>query len=260
MTPEVGAEGSALAEPQAERSVWEDIREAGPAGPLALLSMLLPAIGGFVLLARIDPVAEWLHAHEGSGIVIYAAAFAVLSGLAVLPTYAQAALGGWAFGLTAGLPAALVGIVGGALIGRVIASRAASKNVMAMIDERPAWAAVRAALVERGWWRTLGLVTLIRLPPNSPFALTNLALGVTRVPVVTVLIATAAGLAPRTALAVYLASGVQEQFAAEKPPKLAMFIVSAVLTVIIVVVIGKIAQNALAKIVTADSAEQEGAG
>ena len=134
------------------------------------------------------------------------------------------------------------------MIGHLISSRVGSKRVMEMIEERPGWSAVRAALVERGWWRTLGLVTLIRLPPNSPFALTNLALGVTRVPIVSVLLATALGLAPRTALAVYLAAGVEEQFSAEKPPKLAMFIATAVLTIIIVVVIGKISQNALAKV------------
>jgi uncharacterized membrane protein YdjX (TVP38/TMEM64 family) len=234
--------------PVVERTVWETFRSAGAAGPLALLAVTLPAVGGFVLLARIDPVAEWLRSNEGMGIVIYSCAFAVLSGLAILPTYAQAALGGWAFGLAGGFPAAILGIVGGALIGRLIASRAASKGVMSMIEERPGWSAVRTALVERGWWRTLGLVTLLRLPPNSPFALTNLALGVTRVPVVTVLLATAVGLAPRTALAVYLASGVQERFAAEKPPKMAMFIATALLTIIVVVVIGKISQNALARV------------
>ncbi len=249
---EPGSDDAADAGSSSERSVWDDVKQAGLAGPLALFCTVLPAIGGFVLLARIDPVAEWLRANEGAGIIIYGVAFAVLSGLAILPTYAQAALGGWAFGMAGGFPAAILGIVGGALIGRLIASRAASKNVMTMIDERPAWAAVREALMERGWWRTLGLVTLIRLPPNSPFALTNLALGVTRVPVVTVLLATAIGLAPRTALAVYLASGIEEQFAAEKPPKMIMFVVTAVLTLIVVVVIGQIAKRALARLTASE--------
>ncbi len=239
---------------EAERSVWDDFKRAGPAGPLALAAIALPAIGGFVLLARIDPVAQWLRSNEDMGIVIYACAFALLSGLAILPTYAQAALGGWAFGLAGGFPAAIVGVIGGALIGHLISSRVGSKRVMEMIEERPGWSAVRTALIERGWWRTLGLVTLIRLPPNSPFALTNLALGVTRVPIVTVLLATALGLAPRTALAVYLAAGVEEQFSAEKPPKLAMFIATAVLTIIVVVVIGRISQNALARVAAGPAA------
>lgn len=237
--------------------MWEDVRRAGAAGPLAALAVTLPAVGGFVLLARIDPVGQWLRSNEQWGILIYAAGFAVLSGLAILPTYAQAALGGWAFGLAGGLPAAIVGVVGGALIGWLISSRAASKNVMDMIEERPGWSAVRAALVGGGWWKTLGLVTLLRLPPNSPFALTNLALGVTRVPLPTVLIATAVGLAPRTALAVYLASGIEEQFRAEKPPKLAMFIVTAVLTVIVVVLIGSISKRALAQVATGAGAPGE---
>lgn len=152
--PETGERGDA---PGAERSAWSEVRRAGLAGPLAALAVTLPAIGGFVLLARIDPVAEWLRTNEGSGIILYACAFALLSGLAILPTYAQAALGGWAFGLAGGFPAAMVGVVGGALIGWLISSRVASKNVMAMIDERPGWSAVRTALVEKGWWRTLGL-------------------------------------------------------------------------------------------------------
>lgn len=102
-------------------------------------------------------------------------------------------------------------------------------------------------------------MTLIRLPPNSPFALTNLALGVTRVPLTTVLLATLLGLAPRTALAVYLAAGVEEQFRAEKPPKLWMFIVTAALTIIIVVVIGQIAKGALTRVAAgAGAAGDEG--
>ena len=71
-----------------------------------------------------------------------------------------------------------------------------------LLAERPAWLAVRDALVGRSWWKTVLVVTLIRLPPNSPFALSNATLAAARVPIGAYLVGTLIGLAPRTAVAV----------------------------------------------------------
>jgi hypothetical protein len=57
------------------------------------------------------------------GVVLYLAAFAVLGGLALLPTYAQSLLGGWAFGFAGGLPVVLAGFAGAALVNYAIAAR-----------------------------------------------------------------------------------------------------------------------------------------
>ena len=46
------------------------------------------------------------------------------------------------------------------------------------------------------------VVTLVRIPPNSPFALSNGAMAAARVPIGAYLVGTLVGLAPRTAVAV----------------------------------------------------------
>lgn len=188
------------------------VKRLGPAAPLAVASIALPPITGFTLIYFMKTVAEWLRAHQSTGVAIYAAGFAVLSGLAILPTYAQAALGGFAFGMLFGLPAAMVGFAGGAVIGYVIARRASGDRVERLVREHAKWQAVRDALVrdaERGsFWKTTGMVALLRMPPNSPFALTNLVMASVKVPWAAFVIGTVIGMLPRTAVAVWIGATV----------------------------------------------------
>jgi uncharacterized membrane protein YdjX (TVP38/TMEM64 family) len=60
-----------------------------------------------------------------------------------------------------------------------------------------------------GFWRTLGIVSLVRVPPNSPFALTNLVLASVRVPLASFAIGTGLGMLPRTAAVVYVGSLIE---------------------------------------------------
>ena len=191
-------------------------RDFGRAGPLAIFAAFAPAAGGFLLLGFMPKVAGFLDSLGPAGIAVYIAAFAITSGLAILPTYAQAALGGFAFGVAGGVPAALGGFLGGSLIGYLVARRTAGDDANRVIDKHPKWAAVRDAFVARtddpekaGFWRTLGIVTLIRVPPNSPFALTNLVMASVRVPKVIFLIGTLVGMLPRTAAVVFLGSLIE---------------------------------------------------
>jgi uncharacterized membrane protein YdjX (TVP38/TMEM64 family) len=155
---------------------------------------------------------------------IYAAAFALCTGLALLPTYAQSGLAGYTFGLVHGSAASIAGFVGGSLIGYAIARRVSGERVVRLAEENPKFAAIRRALVGedagspeggRGgsdrphhFWRTLGLVALLRVPPNSPFALMNLAMASLRVPKWPFVIGTAIGMAPRTILAAAVGSWI----------------------------------------------------
>lgn len=223
-------------------------KRSGAAGPLAVVASVMPAIGGFALLGSLNIVGPWLQSHGIGGVFLYAAAFAILAGLALLPTYAQAVLGGWAFGFAAGYPAALAGFFGGALIGYGIAWGATGDKVKTIIDEHPKWRAVREALVGSGFWKTLGIVALLRLPPNSPFALTNLVMAAAKVPRFPYLLGTLIGMAPRTGVAVYIASQIQDvATAAETRPKWMIF-VGIGLTLLVIMVIGHIAKKALEKV------------
>lgn len=191
-------------------------RDFGRAGPMAVVAAALPALGGFALIGFMPQVASALRDLGPAGWAVYAGAFALTSGLALLPTYAQAALGGYAFGVAGGLPGALVGFVGGSLIGYAAARRSAGDDANRVIDRHRTWAAVRDAFIARsdnpghaGFWRTLGIVTLVRLPPNSPFALTNLLMASVRVPLRVFVLGTAIGMAPRTAAVAWIGSLIQ---------------------------------------------------
>ncbi len=229
---------------------WRTIlRRLGPAGPLAILAAALPAIGGFALLASLPIVGPWLRDLGDWGVVLYIVGFAVASGLAILPTYAQAILGGWAFGFAIGFPAALTGFGGGALIGYAIAYRATGQRVVQLISEKPRWRAVYDALLNGGFLRTLGLVTLIRVPLNSPFAITNLVMAATRVPLIAYLPGTIVGMAPRTAAAVIIAAGLEELTeAGTHAHKRWLWIGSIVVTLVIVAIVGHIANRAITSV------------
>ncbi len=190
-------------------------RRLGPAAWLGVLWALLPAVGGFTLLAFVGPVGGWLRGHEGLGPVIYTAVFILAAGLGLLPTYAQAFVGGWAFGPFVGTISALSGFVGASVVGYVIARSVGRGRVEAEIARNAKALAVRDALIGAGPLRTLGIVTLVRVPPNSPFSLTNLVLSTTGVPLWIYVIATAVGMLPRTALVVWVASRVQGELSKE---------------------------------------------
>ncbi len=170
--------------------------------PLAIVSLVLPPLGAVFLLGHLTTLGPWLQTRGTTGVAVYIASFAVLAGLALMPTYAPAILGGWAFGDRIGLPAALAGFVIASAINYAWAGRLSGSPAARLLAERPAWLAVRDALVGRSWWKTVLVVTLIRLPPNSPFALSNATLAAARVPIGAYLVGTLIGLAPRTAVAV----------------------------------------------------------
>lgn len=231
------------------------MQRLGPMGPLGIAAALLPAAGGFALLGTLHIVGPWLRDMGSLGVGLYALAFAVLAGLALLPTYAQAILGGWAFGFAIGFPAAMAGFFGGSLIGYAIARRASGERAMQILKEHPKWIAVRNALVGgdegAGFLKTLGIVALLRLPPNSPFALTNLVMAAVKVPRIPFAIGTLIGMAPRTALAVYVASLIEGEInksavAASRPGWMVYAAIGA--SVVVLIIVGAIAKRAIDKV------------
>lgn len=235
--PECGQ--AVVAAPPGLRRTLQAIRERrlGPAAVLAALWAITPAACGFLLLAYIDTVSQWLRAHGNAGLVLYTAAFMVAGGLGLLPTYAQAVLGGWCFALLAGFPAALAGFTGAALLGYAVSRTVARRRVEDAIESSAKARAMRNALIGHGFWKTTGLVTLLRLPPNSPFALTNMALSSTGVPLAAFALGTVLGMAPRTGVAVFLGSTIEtltsDTELVPRPVKIAMAAASVVLIFVI---------------------------
>lgn len=230
----------------------EIFRRLGPAGPLAVAAATLPAIGGFVLLGFMPTISDWLRSHaDTTGLLIYIAGFALLAGLALLPTYAQAVLGGFAFQFVPGLLAALGGFGGAALIGYVIAWRASGQRAIEVIASDVKWKAVHTALVGSGFWKTLLIVFLLRVPPNSPFALTNLVMAATRVNPLPYILGTMFGMAPRTAVAVWFGASLDE-WDLSKAKNIWLLVVGVIVLLIVLAIIGQIANKAIAKVTRPD--------
>lgn len=233
-----------------KRSLWQRL---GPAGMLGLLWTVAPALCGILLLANIDPISQWLLEHKTLGVFLYTTIFILSAGFGLLPTYAQSILGGWVFGVVFGFPAAMIGFVGAAIIGYAIARTVAKDRVERIVEENVKARAIRDMLVGHGPWRTLGIVTLLRLPPNSPFALTNLVMASTGVARVPFIVGTALGMAPRTFVAVFLASEAAKtardiQTFIKEGPGPVVFIGGFVVMFIVLGVIGSLAKTALKRV------------
>jgi len=253
---EAGAEGAATPE-SGETEKHHLLKRLGPAGLLGLLWASMPAIAGFVLLGNIGSASDWLLSHEATDVAVYVAIFAISAGFGFLPTYAQAILGGWVFGAWIGLPAALAGFTGGSIVGYVITRVISQDRVEKEIADHPRAEAIRQALIGHGFWRTLGIVTLLRVPPNSPFALTNLAMASSGVRLAPYVIGTAVGMAPRTAVAVILASRAAatgardiQEFVTEGPGLLVL-LAGAALMFIVIGIIAAIANKAISHVIDA---------
>ncbi len=237
-------------ETPAKESVGAIIKRLGPAAWLGIAWAVLPAVAGITLLVKMGTATRLLVGTEESpglpfaaGVSLYIAIFVVSAGFGILPTVSQAILAGFAFGIVWGFPAALVGFAGASVIGYLIAGRVARKKVEDEIQNHPKAAVIRDAFLRHGKMRALVILTLIRVPPNSPFALTNYAMAVSGVKLVPFMIATIIGMAPRTFAAVWIGSQVSNWDDVHTPKWLV--IGGIVLAVAILMGLGQIANKAV---------------
>jgi uncharacterized membrane protein YdjX (TVP38/TMEM64 family) len=148
---------------------------------------------------------------------------------------------------------ALGGFVGAALVGYALARRISGDRLEALLAQHTKWNAVYAALLRSGFLKAWLIVTLLRLPPNTPFAASNVAMAALRVPVVPFALGTAAGMAPRTLAVVYAGAGFATLDLANRE-QTGWFAGGLAATILAVVVIGWMANRALRKVEEASGA------
>ena len=186
------------------------LKQLGPVVfALGIMSLTVPGILGSVLLfgtaAKAEALQNWVQSLGPQAPWIAAALFAVTTGSALLPTYALSFACGVIFGSFAiGGTVAMAGVVGGALIGYAWGALLARGRVMGVIESEPRAATIRRALVDRSLATEAYVVGLIRVPPSSPFALSNLVMSSARVSLPAYTIGTLVGIAPRTLFAVWV--------------------------------------------------------
>ena len=120
-------------------------------------------------------------------------------------------------------------------------------RVVDVIRERPRWNAVHRALLDPAGGRALLVVTLLRVPPTSPFALANFVLAAGRVRLGAYALGTLIGIAPRTALAVTAAAGL-EQLQFKTASSTAVVVAGIAATLVACVVLGWLANRELRRV------------
>ncbi len=188
------------------------LRGLGLVGFYALFASTVPLLGSAVLagiiVAHQRTLEQWVAAHPILAPVLYCLAFIVLTGLAILPTTALSVIGGWALGFGAGFPAALIGYMGAAVLGFQLSRRAAGERVVELLQRKPRWRRIYRALLAAEGWRPLLLIVLLRLPPTFPFAPMNVLFAAVGIRRRTFILGSFLGMAPRTAVVIYLWSGL----------------------------------------------------
>lgn len=148
---------------------------------LALLGVLVLALVAVALLVGVPPLAEvraWIDGAGWAGPVLYAALYAGLS-LTPAPASVLSIGGGVLFGLALGVPVVMAGAITGALVGFGLARRLGRDSVE-RLQARAGVGAARLAQLDallrrRGRLAIIG----IRLAPVVPFAVLNMACGLT---------------------------------------------------------------------------------
>ena len=205
------------------------------------------AIAGLAAL-RLLPLGEWarllvekVHGAGALGVVAFAAVY-LISPLLLLPALVLTLGAGFLYGRLYGTllvsPASVAVAAIAFLLGRTLLRSRVEKKIAG--DKR--FAAIDKAVAENGF----KIVFLLRLSPVIPFNLLNYALGVTRVPFVTYLGASAAGMLPGTFLYVSLGAAATSaaQLGRQSGPPAALWVGIAA-TVVVVVLITLIARRAL---------------
>lgn len=228
------------------------VSRLGPAAILGFVWAAMPAIAGIVLLSNMSKASDILmqRNEEGGGslaigIAMYVGIFIITAGVGFLPTYSQAILAGFAFGIGFGFPAALAGFTGASIIGYCIALLIARKRVEKELHRHPKAEIVRDAFIKHGFWRATGILMLLRVSPASPFSLMNGFMAVSGVKLVPYIIATVVGMAPRTFAAVWIGSQIESWDEYDKPKWLV--IAGIALMIGVLLLLGNMANKAIDK-------------
>ena len=178
---------------------------------------------------------------------IYFLVAGILLGVSFVPTYSCAILAGWAFGFSAGFPLAAVTITASSLMAYAIGRWIARDRVIEVMRTKPKWNAIHRALLGGETLKTTMIVTLLRIPPASPFAFANFVLAAARVPIGAYTIGTFIGIVPRTALAAFAAAKL-EQLRFKDVSETWMVVAGIVATIVVCVILGMLANRALRQI------------
>lgn len=229
------------------RALYQYVKELGRLTPIALVTTLLPILGSAVLILVAQPLGNWLRENWEIGTPLYFLGILLFCGFALLPTNIVGVLAGWTFSFDLGIAVLITGIVAAASLSFLIHSRLVSDRLPHVLETHPKAKAIYQVLVGQSVWRAALIISLLRLSPAMPFALTNFLMAAARVPFKSFVIGTFVGMLPRSSAVVFLGAGLSE-LTFDNQQNTWLFIFGIAATIIVVVVIGTISKHALERL------------
>jgi uncharacterized membrane protein YdjX (TVP38/TMEM64 family) len=220
------------------------LKDFGKFGSLAGLTMLMPIFGSVLLLTSVYQIAPWLQENKETGVLIFVFFMTVVSGLALMATNVLGIVSGFAFDFQVGLTAQILGILGASTLMFLLSNRFASANFSSTIEKRPKMKAIHSALTRENFYKTLLIITLIRLSPAMPFAVTNFAIAAAGVSFKTFIFGTIIGMIPRASAVVFVGSSLTE-LNFNNPQESWVLILGIAATILSVIVVGYFSKKAL---------------
>lgn len=222
-------------------------KDLGSLTPIAFVTTFLPILGSSILILLAHPIGNWLRENWEIGTPLYLLGVLFFCGLALLPTNVVGIMAGWAFSFDLGIAVLISGIVGAASISFLIHSRIVGDKLPHAFDAHPKAKAIYEALIGQSVWRTTLIISLLRLSPAMPFALTNFLMAVARVPLKSFVVGTFVGMLPRSSAVVLVGAGVSE-LTFDNPQNTWLIVFGIAATIISVIVIGRISKHALERL------------
>lgn len=229
------------------RALYQYVKELGKLTPIALVTTLLPILGSAALILVAQPLGRWLRENWEIATPLYLLGILLFCGFALLPTNIVGVLAGWTFSFDLGIAVLITGIVGAASLSFLIHSRLVSDRLPHVLETHPKAKAIYQALVGQSVWRAALIISLLRLSPAMPFALTNFLMAAARVPLKSFVIGTFVGMLPRSSAFVFLGAGLSE-LTFDNPQNTWLFIFGIAATIIVILVIGTISKHALERL------------
>ena len=228
---------------------YQSVRELDRVTMLGAATAVVPIVISTVLLVFAPAAGNWLRGNWEIGMVIYVFFVWLVCGFALLPTNVIGIMCGWAFGFPLGICLHMLAIVGASLVSTYVLSPLIGDNLEKFLDSREKAKTLHKALLGKSFRRTTLVITLLRLSPAMPFALTNLLMTAARVPLRSFLIGTFVGMLPRSAAVVFFGAGLSE-LNFNEPFNVWTFVFGVSVTLVSVIVISYFSKQALARMTT----------
>ena len=235
--------GSPSPAPPGRSRLRQVLADLGPAAPLLVVAVVGPLLGTAVVVGTTGHWLPWFGDDLGSLLTFVALGVTAAAGC-LLPTHATSLLAGYLFGAGLGAFTAWLVVLLAATLGFALLRPLVGERAVRALAGSPRAMVVHRALFGRGFWRTVWIVALLRLSPVLPFAATNLVLAALGLRGPTFLVATVVGITPR-ALGVAWVGAELSDLDWQQGGSLASTAVAVGATLLVLVVIGRIARRAL---------------